>query len=330
MLLLLLSSVLGVLASRSALVHLASAVSMGLLWIQSGWIGHNSGHYTVMSSSSLNRLAQIVSGNCLTGISFGWWKRNHNAHHIACNSVEFDPDMPVSPSFFSSLTSCYYVRTMSFDPLSRFLVSIQHWTFYPLMYLARLNLFAQSLSMLLSRRSPVPRRRQEILGIAMFWTWYPLLVSCLPTWRERAAFVLVSFSVTGVQHVQFCLSHVSSTAYVGPPRGNGWFEKQTEGTLNIACPPWMDWLHGGAPVPGRAPPFPEAADVPPEDRRSPGERALQEARAAVRDRRLPRGQQEDGQGPQERCAPGPRPEQPRAEEPCLGSCQRTVDLNRPS
>ncbi|KAJ6798083.1 delta(8)-fatty-acid desaturase 2-like [Iris pallida] len=251
MLLLLLSSVLGVLASRSPLAHLVSAVSMGLLWIQSGWIGHNSGHYTVMATPSLNRLAQIVSGNCLTGVSIGWWKRNHNAHHIACNSLEFDPDlqhMPffaVSPRFFSSLTSWYYHRTMSFDPLSRFLVSVQHWTFYPVMCLARLNLFAQSLSLLLSRRSRVPRRRQEILGIAVFWTWFPLLVSCLPTWRERATFVLVSFSVTGVQHVQFCLNHFSSAVYVGTPGGNDWFEKQTEGTLNILCPPWMDWFHGG-------------------------------------------------------------------------------------
>lgn len=58
-------------------------------------------------------------------------------------------------------------------------------------------------------------------------------------------FVLASFSVTGIQHVQFTLNHFSSTVYVGEPSGNDWFEKQTNGTLNITCSSFMDWFHGG-------------------------------------------------------------------------------------
>jgi len=41
------------------------------------------------------------------------------------------------------------------------------------------------------------------------------------------------------------LNHFSSEVYVGPPTGNDWFEKQTAGTMDIACPSWMDWFHGG-------------------------------------------------------------------------------------
>ncbi|MQL98392.1 hypothetical protein Taro_031104 [Colocasia esculenta] len=44
-----------------------------------GWIGHDSGHYTVMRMPTLNRFVQVVSGNSLTSISIA-----HNAHHIAC------------------------------------------------------------------------------------------------------------------------------------------------------------------------------------------------------------------------------------------------------
>ncbi|CAL1359654.1 unnamed protein product [Linum trigynum] len=29
------------------------------------------------------------------------------------------------------------------------------------------------------------------------------------------------------------------------PRANDWFEKQTRGTVDISCPSWMDWFHGG-------------------------------------------------------------------------------------
>ncbi|KAL6534012.1 hypothetical protein OROHE_013845 [Orobanche hederae] len=243
-------SVYGVLCCEGIFVHLLCGGLMGFLWIQSGWIGHDSGHYQVMLTPKLNRFAQILSGNCLAGISIAWWKWNHNAHHIACNSLDYDPDLQHMPFFavssklFDSITSCFYERRMDFDSLARFLISNQHWTFYPVMCLARINLFAQSFGLLLSGRK-VPHRCQEMIGLVVFWSWYPLLVSHLPNWGERMMFVVSSFSVTGIQHVQFCLNHFSSSVYVGPPKGNDWFERQTNGTLNIECPCWMDWFHGG-------------------------------------------------------------------------------------
>lgn len=32
------------------------------------------------------------------GISVCWWKRNHNTHHIVCNSIEHDPDIQHLPA----------------------------------------------------------------------------------------------------------------------------------------------------------------------------------------------------------------------------------------
>ncbi|XP_020594962.1 delta(8)-fatty-acid desaturase 1-like, partial [Phalaenopsis equestris] len=168
--------------------HLASGGIMGFLWIQSGWIGHDSSHYNVMINPRFNRFAQFLSGNCLAGLSIQWWKRIHNAHHIACNCLNFDPDlqhMPlfaVSSKFFYSITSSFYNRTLTFDSISRFLISYQHITFYPVMCFARLNLFAQSIILLLSMKTKVPSRFQEIVGVMVFWTWYPYLVSFLPNW----------------------------------------------------------------------------------------------------------------------------------------------------
>ncbi|WOK98026.1 hypothetical protein Cni_G06735 [Canna indica] len=243
-------AVYGVLCSSSFWVHVGCAVLMGFLWMQSGFLGHDSGHYNVTGSKFLNCFMQVIAGNCLTGISIGWWKRNHNAHHVACNSLDFDPDVQHIPLFavsnelFRSLTSKFYERKMQFDAAARLFVSYQHWTFYPVMCVARVNLFLQSLLLLLSKKR-VPGRRLEFVGIMVFWIWFPFLVSCLPSWGERALFVLVSFAITGIQHVQFCLNHFSASVYIGPPCGNDWFEKQTKGTLDIACSPWMDWFHGG-------------------------------------------------------------------------------------
>ncbi|XP_059657037.1 acyl-lipid (9-3)-desaturase-like [Cornus florida] len=244
------ASVYGVLCCDGFWVHLLSGALMGCLWIQSGWIGHDSGHYQIMMTRRINRITQVLAGNCISGISIAWWKWNHNAHHIACNSLDHDPDlqhMPffvVSSKFFNSITSCFYGRKLNFDSFTRFLVSYQHWTFYPVMCVARINLFAQSFFLLLSKRR-VRNRVSEMLGIAVFWIWYPLLVSCLPNWGERIMFIITSFSVTGIQHVQFCLNHFSSSVYIGPPNGNDWYGSQTNGTLNITCSPWLDWFHGG-------------------------------------------------------------------------------------
>ncbi|CAH9112702.1 unnamed protein product [Cuscuta epithymum] len=240
----------GVLCCESVLMHMFSGGLLGLAWMQISYLGHDSGHYTIMSSRGFNKFTQILTGNCLTGISIAWWKWTHNAHHMACNSLDYDPDLQhlpvlaVSSRLFQSINSVFYGRKLTFDPVARFLVSYQHFTFYPVMCVARVNLYLQTFLLLLSKRR-VPDRALNILGTLVFWTWFPLLVSCLPNWPERVMFVLASFCVCSIQHVQFCLNHFAANVYIGPPKANDWFEKQMLGTIDISCVEWMDWFFGG-------------------------------------------------------------------------------------
>ncbi|KAG5607021.1 hypothetical protein H5410_028513 [Solanum commersonii] len=243
-------SICGVLLSKNFLIHMLSAALLGLAWMQISYLGHDSGHYVMMTNRGFNKLAQILTGNCLTGISIAWWKWTHNAHHVACNSLDHDPDLQhlpvfaVSTKFFKSLNSSFYGRELTFDSVAKFFVSYQHFTYYPIMCVARVNLFVQTFLLLFSTRK-VPDRALNILGILVFWTWFPLLVSTLPNWTERFLFVLLSFCVTSLQHIQFTLNHFAADVYVGQPEGNDWFEKQTSGTIDIACVSWMDWFYGG-------------------------------------------------------------------------------------
>ncbi|KMT20388.1 hypothetical protein BVRB_1g003860 [Beta vulgaris subsp. vulgaris] len=243
--------VLGVLYSDSMLVHLCCGALLGMAWIQSAYLGHDSGHYQIMATPGYNKVAQILTGNCLTGISMAWWKWTHNAHHILCNSLDNDPDLQhipvfaVSTKFFHNMTSVFYGRKMDFDPVARFLVSYQHMTYYPVMVVARINLYVQTFLLLLNPNRKIINRGLNIMGIMVFWTWYPLLVSCLPTWEERILFVLSSFVVTAFQHIQFTLNHFSADVYVGQPKGNDWVEKQTFGSIDINVASYMDWLFGG-------------------------------------------------------------------------------------
>lgn len=239
-----------VLWSKSLWTHIFGGCLLGLVWIQVAYLGHDSGHYVMMSNKKYNRIAQILTGNCLTGISIAWWKWTHNAHHIACNSLDHDPDLQhlpvfaVSTALFRNITSRFYGRELTFDSVAKLFVSHQHYSFYPVMIVGRINLFIQTFLLLFSKRK-VPDRALNILGILVFWTWFPLLVSCLPGWTDRFLFILASFTVTSVQHIQFCLNHFSANVYVGRPMGTDWFEKQTMGTIDISCSTWMDWFHGG-------------------------------------------------------------------------------------
>ncbi|KAJ6872921.1 delta8-sphingolipid desaturase [Populus alba x Populus x berolinensis] len=205
----------GVLCCQSVWAHFGSAVVLGFLWIQSAYIGHDSGHYQVMNTRGYNKLAQFLAGNSLTGISIAWWKWTHNAHHLACNSLDYDPDLQHIP------------------------------VFAVLCELPTLDFLSSNTFLLLFSKRRIPDRALNFLGILIFWTWFPLLVSCIPNWPERVMFVLTSFAVTAIQHVQFCLNHFAADVYTGLPEGNDWFEKQTSGTLDISCSSWMDWFYGG-------------------------------------------------------------------------------------
>ncbi|CAI9785968.1 unnamed protein product [Fraxinus pennsylvanica] len=169
--LLLFTCVYGVLCCDGFWIHMFSGGLLGFLWMQVAYLGHDSGHYQIMTTRGFNKFAQILSGNCLTGISIAWWKWTHNAHHISCNSLDYDPDLQhlpmlaVSSKLFHSLTSQFYG------------------------------------SIFICRHS--------------------------------------------FQHIQFTLNHFAANVYVGAPKGDDWFEKQTSGTIDIDCSSWMDWFFGG-------------------------------------------------------------------------------------
>ncbi|CAM6099424.1 unnamed protein product [Calypogeia fissa] len=242
--------VLGVVYSQSLWVHVGCGALLGLVWIQTGFMGHDIAH-SGMFKTSVDKYLKLFIGNCSTGIGMEWWRGNHNAHHYSCNCVDYDPDiqyMPlfaISSKFFASLYSHFYDRKMEFDSAARLLVSYQHWTFYIIMAVARVNLYAQTFIVAFTKKMRASTRALELATLGFYWLWFSLLLSCLPNAFHRLAFVLTAFAVTGIQHVQFVLNHFSSPVYEGRPESKTWFESQVTGSLNISSSPWTDWFHGG-------------------------------------------------------------------------------------
>ena len=244
----------GVVFSNNVYIQVASSITMALFWQQMAFIGHDTGHTAITHDFKMDQLIGIFAGNMTTGISIGWWKKSHNAHHIVTNSVEFDPDiqhlpvLAITDKFFKSVRSMYHEKTLTFNGLAKFFVSNQHWLYYLIMGLARYNLYVQSFLLVFS----LPNGRAkylECLGLAFFWTWYIYLCSFLPCWTSLFIFVFVAHFLAGVLHIQITLSHFSMKTYHGHPmdafKDSEFLLSQLATTMDIECHPWLDFIHGG-------------------------------------------------------------------------------------
>lgn len=244
------------LALRSSYYAL-SAAFLGMFWHQLVFTAHDAGHMGITHNFHVDTCIGIFIADFLGGLSIGWWKRNHNVHHIVTNSPEHDPDiehMPffaISTRFFNSLRSTYYDRIMEFDAVAKWAISKQHWLYYPLLTLGRFNLYRLSWEYLLGGQAPRKgpawwHRYLELTGQVVFWTWfgYVVVYRSIPTAWDRFVFVMVSHAITAPLHVQITLSHFAmSTTDMGVHES--FPQKMLRTTMDVDCPTWLDFFHGG-------------------------------------------------------------------------------------
>lgn len=237
--------------------YMTSAVFLGLFWHQLTFLAHDAGHMGITHNFHYDTLIGILVADFCGGLSIGWWKRNHNVHHIVTNSPEHDPDIQhipffaVSPRFLESLRSTFYDHVMIYDPASKFFVKAQHHLYYVVLAFGRFNLYRLSWQHILLRQAPRKGPAWwhywlEVVGLVFFWWWfgYGIMYKCLPTNWHRLAFLLVSHIATSPVHVQITLSHFCmSTADLGV--NESFPQKMLRTTMDVDCPPWLDFVHGG-------------------------------------------------------------------------------------
>ena len=237
--------------------YAVSALFLGLVWHQLMFTAHDAGHMGITHSFTIDTIIGIGVADFLGGLSLGWWKRNHNVHHVVTNDPEHDPDiqhMPifaVSHRFLESLRSSYYDRIMTYDAFAKRMVQFQHYLYYPILALGRFNLYRLSWEYLLTGQAPKRgpawwTRWLEIAGQIFFWYWFGYLVvyKSIDTNWNRVMFLVISHCITGAVHVQITLSHFAmSTSDLGVDES--FPQKMLRTTMDVDCPPWLDFVHGG-------------------------------------------------------------------------------------
>jgi len=250
----------GVMNSEELYVHCLCGVLLGLVWQQAAFIGHDLGHNGITHNRILDSALGLFFGNFFTGFSIGWWKRSHNVHHIVTNSIEHDPDIQHLPIFAISkkfledkIFSTWFNDYLALNKAAHVLIKYQHWLYYPVMAFARFNLYVQSLLHacgvgVYSTPEYMWQRQWQIWTLVGFHVWMYALTMQLPTVLSRVLFYVLAHNVAGILHVQITLSHFSMPTYEGvtyDDSSNGYVRTQLLTSLDIDCPKWMDWLHGG-------------------------------------------------------------------------------------
>lgn len=168
------------------------------------------------------------------------------------NEPENDPDIQhlpffaLSTRFLKNLYSSYYDCILEFDMIAKVMVPIQHYTFYFIMCFARFNLYVQSWMYVTSTSHAVPNRQLEIICMTLFWFWHCYMLSHLPSAIHVFLYILFSHGITFLLHTQITLSHFGMPTDV--VENETYAEKAYRTTLDVECPVWMDWFHGGLQV----------------------------------------------------------------------------------
>ncbi|CAO3650728.1 unnamed protein product [Cunninghamella blakesleeana] len=228
---------------------LFSAICMAGFWHQLVFTAHDAGHNGITGKVEVDHVIGVLIADFIGGLSLGWWKDNHNVHHIVTNDPEHDPDiqhvpfMAISTRFFENLYSSYYGRVMKIDKVAKFFIAKQHHLYYLILAFGRFNLHVLSFQYLLNSKKTKRTPTLEWCGILFFFCWYFTLLSFLPSWPIRWMYFIVSYMLTFPLHVQITLSHFGMSTDI--VENEPFPAKMLRTTMDVCCPDWLDWFHGG-------------------------------------------------------------------------------------
>lgn len=233
-----------------------SALFMATAWHQMTFIAHDAGHVSISHNYQIDNIFGMIVADWFGGLSLGWWKRNHNVHHLITNDPVHDPDIQHLPFFavstrlFGDVYSTYYDKVLWFDAFAKKVIPFQEYLYYPILCFGRFNLYRLSWEHLLLGQGPRHGKAAwfryfELAGLSFFFFWFfYLLVGSIEGGWNKFMYIMVSHMATMLVHVQITLSHFAmSTSDLGV--SESFASRQLRTTMDVDCPAWLDFLHGG-------------------------------------------------------------------------------------
>ena len=262
---------------NNVLMHMGSAILMGLFFQQCGWLAHDYLHHQVCKGNRrMGDYFGIYWGNVMQGYSVQWWKNKHNGHHAVPNlhnstatSQDGDPDIDTMPLLAWSLQQARSYRELSTNgrtdtPFVKFMIRRQAYFYFPILLLARLSWLNESFKMAFGLGAASENAALEMKvrglqypllekgGILLHYAWVAVLSSGFGQWSlaySAAYFLLMTCSCGFMLALVFGLGHNGMAVYDADKRPDFW-KLQVTTTRNITGghgipQSFVDWFCGG-------------------------------------------------------------------------------------
>lgn len=261
--------------SDSTVVHIASALLMGLFFQQCGWLAHDFLHHQVFSKRKYGDLLGIYWGNLMQGYSVQWWKNKHNGHHAVPNlhnstalAQDGDPDIDTMPLLAWSLKQAQSYRELQADGKDsgfvKFMIKYQTIFYFPILLLARLSWLNESFKTAFGVGASTENAALELerkglqypilekVGIVLHYAWVVALVSGYGRFSipySVMLFMIMTMSCGFMLAIVFGLGHNGMATYDANARPDFW-KLQVTTTRNITGghgipQAFVDWFCGG-------------------------------------------------------------------------------------
>jgi len=218
--------------------QLLVAVFLGIMFTQTGFIGHDAGHRQISGSKRADDLIGRIHGNLLIGLSYGWWVSKHNRHHAHPNQIGRDPDIAGRALAFTAGQSRDRSR------VGAWLARCQSWLFFPMLLLEGINLHAAGVRALLGRRGTKVKAADACL-LATHIGGYLTAVFLVLSPGQAIAFLAVQQGVFGIYMGSSFAPNHKGMPVLGEDEKLDFLRRQVLTSRNI-CGGWLtDLVLGG-------------------------------------------------------------------------------------
>jgi fatty acid desaturase len=231
-------AVTGLILLGDSWLQLLIAGTLGLIFTQFAFLGHEASHRQVLTCGPGNDRVGRVLATLFVGISYSWWMNKHSRHHANPNKIGKDPDLEIDTVSFLADDAA------SRRGLMAWVTRRQGWLFFPLLLGEGLNLHLRSIQGLFARRKVEGRWLELGLLGGRFGCYLAIVFWLLP--------VGMAFAFLGVQLAVFGLYMGASFApnHVGMPivprdAKFDFFSKQVRTSRNVSGGWWATVLMGG-------------------------------------------------------------------------------------
>lgn len=222
-----------------AYVQCLSSVLLGLFFHQSGFLMHDLMHSHAFQNYKFDEVVGVFYGTLCFGISARWWKDEHTVHHALTNTVDYSTgfiDPQAKEDVWAQNEKLFPFMK---DKFQHAMIKIQYFTFVPLcVFVGRLGIVVDSFRQ--------EKRRDVWIALILHILLMTTMLSFIPTWKARILVYYVASVGEGVLHIQLLMNHYSKPFYEKETmHETEFFQAMVEANINIVCPRWMDWFHGG-------------------------------------------------------------------------------------